>query len=132
MPEKAHEDPKSIVFETGWTLVAGSTWDFPEAKNNSHKPLKFNATFSNRSPKAVVSHFSVGPFQEHAPEVLFPGWKSWKFARDFFQVLAKAKNFFNHQTNPSKYNNRHSLCRVKEVSISDEWHDAFLWAPSCP
>ena len=36
VPEKPHVDPKNIVFGMGWTCIAGSTWDFSDAKHNSH------------------------------------------------------------------------------------------------
>ena len=48
---------KNIVFGMGWTWVAGSTWDFSDAKHSSHKLWKFDAFFSGGIQKILLQDF---------------------------------------------------------------------------
>ena len=57
VPEKPQVDPKNVVFEMGWTWVAGSTWDFSEAKDNCHKSWKLQCHVTFRYPKKY--HFKI-------------------------------------------------------------------------
>ena len=61
---------KNIVFGMEWTWVAGSTWDFSQAKHDSHERWKFYAEFLSSIQKRSFQHFwwrhfrstTCGPF----------------------------------------------------------------------
>ena len=74
--------------------------------------------FFIRHPKTHYLKISVEPLTEARPKGPFSGTESWKIAQDSFWVLATVKNQFNHHSNDGENWKRHSLRRVKAVSIS--------------
>ena len=111
---------KDIVFDMGWTWVAGSKWDFSEGKSDSHNYWKFNAMFFPRYPKRHHLQMFGRAVPEAWPKSPFSGVKIMEYCTWLvFWVFVTAKSWFNHQTNHRKYKKPSSLCRVKKVDTPD-------------
>ena len=100
--------PKNIVFGMEWTWVGGSTWDFCDAKHNSHKSWKFNAVFLVRYSKSLFRKFLSSRCRSTTQESVYE-----------IKILEDC-------TWPFLEFSQHSLYRLREVSIAGERHRASL------
>ena len=133
--------PKNtIFFGMGWdeTWIAGSTWGFSEIKPVNWQSWKIWCYIFMRSPKNIISKFSLEPFQKQDPKVLFRDKNSGRLQVAFFLRFRKGLKLFQSSNCTNninrKYEKRRSIRRVKELGLllPDEQHHSPFKAPSCP
>ena len=105
---------KNVILRGRWTWVAGFTWDFCEAKHDSHKFWKSNATFFIKYPKSIISKFFSNHPKSTTQESFFRDRNPGKLHVIFFWIFAMTKGYFIHHTNNRKYEKRRSSSRMQE------------------